>query len=98
LSNICGAVFLACPHPRKEDDKVWDKISLILRFCVKAKAKHVSPSEIAAGLAEDSMVFEQAFAQVPVLSFYETMESKTGRFSQKALVKPPAQQMLLYGH
>jgi len=67
---------------------VWDKISLILRFCVKTKAKHVSPSEIAAGLADDSMVFEQAFAQVPVLSFYETLESRTGRFSQRALVKP----------
>jgi hypothetical protein len=94
LSNICGAVFLACPHPRKEDDKVWEKISLILRLCVKTKAKHVSSSEIAAGLARDSMVFEQAFSQVPVLSLYETIESKTGRFSQRALVSPSDQHLL----
>lgn len=34
--------------------------------------------EITSGLAEDCLNFEQVFDQIPVLSLYETAETRTG--------------------
>ena len=43
--------------------------------------------ELASGLAEDCLNFEQAFNQIPLLSIFETAETRTGGvFGPKTVV------------
>lgn len=51
--------------------------------------------EITSGLAEDCLNFEQVFDQIPVLSLYETAETRTGGlFGPKLVVGDFTSRML----
>jgi hypothetical protein len=88
LRNIAGVVLLSCPHSHSDNVEAWKDVSTILRTLLRSKAaKHDISRQMVKGLAEDSLIFEQATEQVPVLSLYEKAKTKTpGIFGPKIIV------------
>jgi hypothetical protein len=87
IRNTAGVIFLGCPHSCSGEVDVWQNVSLICKKYSKGKLKHQITPEMASGLAEDSKTFEQAFDEKPVLSLYETRETREGgRFTPKTIV------------
>jgi hypothetical protein len=72
--KIAGSILLACPYSRSVDIDVWQNITSILKKYSKTKSKNLVNKEMARALAEDSLSFERAYEQTPVLSLYETLE------------------------
>jgi hypothetical protein len=97
--KIAGSILLACPHSRSADIDVWQNIPSILKKYSKTKTKNLVNKEMARALAEDSLSFERAYEQIPVLSLYETLETRTtGLFFGKTMVGGPVidfEQLLL---
>jgi hypothetical protein len=57
----------------------WRTVSSILKAYSKFKSKHIIRDGDAVGLAEDCMGFEKAVDDIPVLSAYEEVETRTRR-------------------
>jgi hypothetical protein len=86
-----GAVFLACPHPRNDDQEEWDKLQAILKASAKSKARNLIIDEVCAGIQHDSQDFVAAFNERPILSLFEAVESVRRKFvfRDKRLVGHP---------
>ncbi|EED16512.1 NB-ARC and TPR domain protein [Talaromyces stipitatus ATCC 10500] len=89
--SIAGAIFLGTPHTQSNDPINWQNAGAILRLHSKSKNARIPPTaEIAKRLAKISLSFEQAFDLIPVLSAYETKQTRIGGFlSSKAVLVGP---------
>lgn len=85
---IAGAIFLGTPHARSNDPLSWQNAGAILRLHSKSKNTKIHPTaEVSKRLARISLSFEQAFDLIPVLSAYESRETRIGGFlSTKTIV------------
>ncbi|KAH8821382.1 NB-ARC and TPR domain protein [Xylogone sp. PMI_703] len=78
LRNIAGIILLGCPHTRSNDVAAWLNITTIFKTFTKSKTKHVLTRQAADGLAGDCEGFVEAMREVPVLSIFETIKTRTG--------------------
>ena len=66
---------------------MWACIPLILKTYWQSKLKCTITKELTTGLAGDCVSFKQAYNQTPLLSLYETTETRTaGVFGPKTVV------------
>jgi hypothetical protein len=71
-----GIIFLGTPHLTSENDSRWEN----WRFILKANRKEISKDSLRASdtssLAETCQRFQDLNLQVPILTVYETLETK----------------------
>ena len=73
---ISGLVFLATPHIVESDDGASRLMSTILRSDLKPKSKRMFSKSDLSGLAYCGLQFEELKLDIPILSCYETVETK----------------------
>lgn len=86
--TVAGAIFLGTPHSQSNDPSSWQNASAILRLHSGSKnTKMLVTPDVAKRLSTISLSFEQAFDLIPVLSAYESRETRVGGFlSTKTIV------------
>ena len=86
--TVAGAIFLGTPHSQSNDPSSWQNASAILRLHSGSKnTKILMTPDVAKRLSKISLSFEQAFDLIPVLSAYESRETRVGGFlSAKTIV------------
>lgn len=85
--NIAGAVFLSTPHSRSVDPKSWQNANTILRLHSRSKSLRLPMTvETAERLSGISREFEKGFQLIPVLSAYETRETRVGSFLSAKII------------
>jgi hypothetical protein len=93
LRNLSAVIFFSSPHSQRGSPSDWETLPIILKAFSKSKSKakiEVTP-ELATGLSKDALRFEHVVEQIPIMSFYETLKTRTktgvgGVFAPKILV------------
>jgi len=73
---ISGIIFLATPHIVESDEAASQALSTILRSDLKPKSKRMFSKSDLSGLAFCGLQFEELKLDTPVLSCYETLETR----------------------
>ncbi|KAI9930214.1 hypothetical protein MW887_012026 [Aspergillus wentii] len=72
INSIAGVILMGTPHSRSSDVGDWSGTQILLKFKSRYKKRHQIRPEDAHRLAELSCQFEEAAADLPILSMYET--------------------------
>jgi hypothetical protein len=73
---VSGIVFLATPHIVESDEAASQALSTILRSDLKPKSKRMFSKSDLSGLAFCGLQFEELKLDTPILSCYETLETR----------------------
>jgi hypothetical protein len=73
---ISGIVFLATPHIVESDETASRALATILRSDLKPKSKRMFSKSDLSGLAFCGLQFEELKLGIPILSCYETFETR----------------------
>ena len=86
LRALAGVILLGTPHSSKDKGSRWQTVGKVVPSLSK-KQRSLSTSDIAS-LTNSSRQFEQAAVEVPILSVYETKETKvkTGLVTSKKIL------------
>jgi len=91
-TGLAGLVFLGTPHTTKTWRDNWGSLSLILRDFFRLSGHTLTEAEHeSATVVNTSEKFEESASDIPILSVYETKETKIGDSlfrSKKILVSP----------
>jgi len=79
LSSLAGFIFFGTPHSSSSDPVKWDPAYRILTASSRLKLHCSITAEVARRFFENSVRFEQQLHEFPVLSFFETKVTTTGR-------------------
>lgn len=87
VASIAGLMLFGTPHSRTDLPHVWQNSAMILRYNSRIRTKDIITSDIASVLADACRCFETAFDQIPVLSVYETQDTRVvGRVTSNRLL------------
>jgi hypothetical protein len=78
FKSIACTIMFSSPHSHINSQDGWQNALLILRKYSKSKVKHTITHEVAAALTEDCYSFEKIFDQIPILTVFETKETRVG--------------------
>ncbi|KAK1834717.1 hypothetical protein QBC39DRAFT_8629 [Podospora conica] len=77
-NRLSGIVFLGTPHTTKHGKERWRSLTLLLHHCFQLSRQAMSQAELKYDLVADiSEQFEEKVHDIPVLSVFETKETKT---------------------
>jgi hypothetical protein len=87
--SLLGIVFLGTPHITAANERASQAFSRILRSDPRSPSKRTVSQKDLSSLAVVGLQFEELNLQIPILSAYETLETKLSAplwFSKKAVV------------